>query len=76
MKREQKLGLLDSEAAIRFVIGSTVPPFWALSGWHFAHSDRNGLVGLVNVMNGSVGTVASRHHTGHRGEPAIVTSHN
>jgi len=38
-----------------------------------AHSDRNGLVGLVNVMNGSVGTVTSRHHTyGHRDGPAIV----
>jgi len=32
-------------------------------------------VGLVNVVNGSVGTVTSRHHTGHRGGPAIVTSH-
>jgi len=40
------------------------------------HSDRNGPVGLVNVVNGSVGTVTSRHHTGHRGGPAIVTSHN
>jgi len=68
--------LRDSESAIRFAIGSTVPPFWVFPGWHFAHSDRNGPVGLVNVVNGSVGTVTSRHHTGHRGGPAIVTSHN
>jgi len=40
------------------------------------HSDRNGPVGLVNIVNGSVGTVTSRHHTGHRSRPAIVTSHN
>jgi len=32
-----------------------VPEFW-----HFAHSDRNGPVGLVKVVNGSVGTVTSR----------------
>jgi len=68
--------LPDSESAIGFAIGSTVPPFWVFPGWHFARSDRNGPVWLVNVVNGSVGTVTSRHHTGHRGEPAIVTSHN
>jgi len=45
-------------------------------GWLFAHSERNGPVGLVNAVNGSVGTVTSRHHTGHHGGPAIVTSHN
>jgi len=53
-----------------------VPPFWVFPGWHFAHSDKNGPVGLVNVVNGSVGTVTSQHHTGHRGGPAIVTSCN
>jgi len=47
---------------------------WVFLGWHFAHSDRNGLVGLVNVVNGSVGTVTSQHHTGHCGGPAIATS--
>jgi len=50
-----------------------VPPFWVFPIWHVAHSDRKGPVGLVN---GSVGTVTSRQHTGHRGGPAIVTSHN
>jgi len=45
-------------------------------GWHFAHSDRNGPVGLVNVVNGSVVTVTSRHQTGHRGGPVIIVSHN
>jgi len=44
--------------------------------WHFAHSDRNGPLGLVNVVNGSEGTVTSWHHTGHRAGPAIVTSYN
>jgi len=73
-KLEVESGLPDSESAIRFAIGSTVPPFWVFPGCHFAHSDRNGPVGLVNVVNGSVGTVTSRHHTGHRGGPAIVTS--
>jgi len=63
----------DSESAIRFAIGSTVLPFWVFPGWQTA---RNGSVGLVNVVYGSVGTVTSRHHTGHRGGPAIVTSHN
>jgi len=51
-------------------------PFWVIQGRHFAHSHRNRPVGLVNVVNGSVGTVSSRHHTGHRGKPAIVMSHN
>jgi len=27
--------------------------------------------GLVNVVNGSVGTVTSRHHTGHRAGPIL-----
>jgi len=75
-KLKQKTELPDSESAIRFLIRSTVLPFWVFSGWHLAHSDRNGPVGLVNVVNGSVGTVTSRHHTGHRGGPASVTSHN
>jgi len=75
-KLEQETGLPDSESAVRFAIGSTVQPFWVFTGWHFVHSDRNGPVGLVNVVNGSVGTVISRHHTGHRGGPAIVTSHS
>jgi len=52
------------------------PTFWVFPGWHFAHSDRNRSVGLVNVVTGSVETVTSRHHTGHRGGPAIVTSHH
>jgi len=30
-KREEKLGLPDSESAIKFAIGSTVPPFWAVT---------------------------------------------
>jgi len=30
----------------------------------------------VSVVNGSVGTVTSRHHTRHCGGPAIVTSHH
>jgi len=68
--------LPDSESAIRFAIGSTVSPFWVFPGWHFTHSERNGPIGLVNVLNGSVGTVTSRHHTGRRGGPAIVSSHN
>jgi len=69
-KLEYKTGLPDSESAIRFPIGSLV---YAIPGWHFTHSDRNGPVGLVN---GSVRTVTSRHHTGHHGGPAIITSHN
>jgi len=40
------------------------------------HSHRNWPVVLVNVVNGSVGTVTTRHHTGHRGGPAIIASHN
>jgi len=69
-KLEYETELPDSESAI----GSTVPPFWVFLRRHFDHADRNGPVGLVN---GSVGTVTSRHHTGHRGGPAaIVTSHN
>jgi len=75
-KLEQKSWLPDSESAIRFVIGSMYPPFWVFPGWHFTHSDRIGPVGLVNVVNGSVGTVTSWQHTGHRGGPAIVTSHH
>jgi len=71
-----KTGLPDSVSAVRFVIGSMVVPFWAFLGWHFAQSVRNGLVRLVNVVNGSVGTVASRNRIGHRGRPAVVTSHN
>jgi len=55
---------------------STVPPFCMFQDWRFAHSDRYGPVGLVNVVNGSVGTVTSRHYTWHRGGPAIVTSHS
>jgi len=70
------MGTWASRFRIRFAIGSTVLPFWVLLGWHFVHSDRNGPVWLVNVVNGSVETVTSRHHTGHRGGPAIVTSHN
>jgi len=54
-QREPSL-LPNSESAIRFTIGSTVLPFWVFPGWHFAHSERNGAVGLVN---GSVGTVTS-----------------
>jgi len=73
-KLEWKTGLPDSESAIRFAIGSTVLAFWEFQGWHFAHPERNGPFGMVNVVNGSVGTVTSRHHTGHRGGPAIVTS--
>jgi len=30
------------------------------------------VVGLVNVVNGSVGTVTSQHHTGHHGRPAVI----
>jgi len=52
---------------------SEVPSFWVFPGWHFAHSDSNGPVGLVN---GSVGKVTSRHHTGHYGGLAIITSHS
>jgi len=59
-KREYEPGLPDSESSIRFAIGSTVPPFWMFPGRHFAHSDRNGLVRLVNIANGSVGTVAGQ----------------
>jgi len=55
-KLEWETGLSDSESATRFAIGSTVPPVWLFPGWHFAHSDRNGAVGLVN---GSVGTVTN-----------------
>jgi len=66
-KLEYETGLPDSESAITFAIGSTVLPFWVFPGWHFAHSDRNGPVGLVNVVNGSVLTVTRWHHTGHRG---------
>jgi len=44
-----------------------------VSGLALRHSDRNGPAGLVN---GSVGTVTSRHHIGHHGGPAIVTSQN
>jgi len=50
-------------------------PFWVFPGWRFAHSDRNGPVELVNVVNGSVGPVTSWHHTGHCGRLAIVTFH-
>jgi len=71
-KLEWETGLPVSESAIRFVIGSTVLPFPC---WHFAHLDRNGPVGLVNVLNGSVGIVTSWQHTGHRGGLAIVTLH-
>jgi len=50
-KRDRKLiqetGLSDSESAIRFIVGSMVPPFGVFPGWHFAHSDRNGPVGLA-----------------------------
>jgi len=53
---EWESGHPNSESAIGFAIGSTVPPFWVFLGWHFADSDRKGLVGLVN---GSVGTVTS-----------------
>jgi len=73
LKQESRLP--DLESAIGFVIRSMVLPFWVFPGWDFAHSDRNWPFGLVNVVNGSVGTVTSRHHTGHRGGPAIVTSH-
>jgi len=62
---------IQSLPSDRFAIGSTVPPFWVFQGWHFAHSNRNGPVGLVIVVNGSVGTITSRHHTGHRGRPTI-----
>jgi len=48
----------DSRSKVRF------QPFWVLLGFHFAHSDRNGPVGLANVVNGSVETVTSQHHTG------------
>jgi len=74
MKHKYEFGLPDSESAIRFAIGSTVPPLWVFPGWHLTHSDRSGSVGLVNVVNGSVGTVTSRHRTGQSGGPAIVTS--
>jgi len=60
----------DSRSEVRFC------HFGVFPGWHFAHSDRNGPAGLVNVVNSSVGTVTSRHHTGYRGDPAIVTSHD
>jgi len=40
------------------------------------HSDSNGPVGLVNVVNGSAATVTSRHHTGHHFGSAAVVSHN
>jgi len=59
-KLEQESGILESESSIRLTIGSTVPPFWVLPGWHFAHSDRNGPVGLVNAVNGSLRTVTNR----------------
>jgi len=75
-KVEYETGLPDSEYAIRFAMGSMGLPFWVFPGWHLAHSDRNGPVGLVNVVNGSVGTITSRHNTGHRGGPAIITSHD
>jgi len=68
-KLEQETGLLDSASAIRFAIGSTVLPFWVFPGWH-------GPVELVTIVNRSVETVTSQHHTEHRGRPAIVTSHN
>jgi len=71
-KFEQETGLPDSESAISFEIGSMVLPFWVFTGWHFTHSDRNGPVGLVNVVRGAV---TSRHHTGHRGRTAIIMSH-
>jgi len=67
--------LPDLVSAIRFTIGSLVSPFWVFWGWHFAHSDRNGLVGLVNVVNGSVGTITSRHHTGHFDGQYLVIEH-
>jgi len=51
--------LPDSDSAIRFATRSTVPPFWVFLGWHFTHSERNGSVGLVNVVIGSVGTVGT-----------------
>jgi len=41
------------------VIGSTVLPFSVFPGWHFAHSDRNGPVGLVNVVDESVRAVGT-----------------
>jgi len=50
MKRE--LRLPDSESATIFSIGSTVSPFWVFPGSFFTRSDRNGPVGLVNVVNG------------------------
>jgi len=39
-----------------FPIQNFVSPFWVFSGWHFSHSHRNGLVELVTVMSGSVGS--------------------
>jgi len=72
-KLKQETGLLDSESAIGFVIRSTVPPFWVFLDSYFAHSDRNRPVGLVNVVNGSVETVALRRALW---QPVIVTSSN
>jgi len=58
VKLEYETGLSDSESAIRFAIKSV--------GTLLIQT------GFVNVVNGSVGTVASQH----RGGPAIVTSRN
>jgi len=41
-KLEFETELPDLESAIRFAIGSTVPPFWVFPGWHCAHSDKMG----------------------------------
>jgi len=75
---ETRIGNLASRCKICHHIRDRkyVPPFWVFPDWHFSHSDRNGPVGIVNVVNGSVGTVTSRHHNGHRGGPVIVTYHN
>jgi len=71
-KRKWETGLPNLESAIRFAIEYTVSPFWVFLGWHFVNSYRNGPVWLVNVVNISVGTVTSRHHTWHITDDTLV----
>jgi len=62
-KLKQESWLSDSESAVGFAIEVRFHHFGCFRV-DFAHSYRNGRVGLVNVVNGSVGTVTSRHRTG------------
>jgi len=57
--RKRRNGFANSESAIRFTIGRTVPPFWVFPGRHFTHCDRNGELELVN---GPVRTITSPCH--------------